>query len=93
METFKATFYESNGRLIRFLEIAGMVFWEQFDCDGWYGYYGGAFIKINEEKAIDMVLHNLQVKDPNYINRGRAEFKLYEFDLKQLLYGRKAKAA
>lgn len=90
---FKATFYESNGRLIRLLEIAGMVFWEQFDWDGWYSYHGGAFIKIGEEKAIDMVLCKIQFKDPDYINRGRARFKLYDFYLEQLRYGRKARAA
>jgi hypothetical protein len=93
MGTFKVTFYESDGRLIRFLEIAGMIFWEQFDCDGWYGYYGGAFTKIDEEKAIDMALREIQVKHPDYINRSRAKFKLYDFYLEQLHYGRKAKAA
>ena len=93
MEQFKATFYENNGRLIRLLEIAGMVFLEQFDWDGWYGYHGGAFIKIDEEKAIDMALHEIQVKHPDYINRGKVKFKLYGFYLEQLRYGRKAKAA
>jgi len=93
MEQFKATFYESNGKLIRFLEIAGLVFLEQFDWDGWYGYFGSAYVKINEEKALDMVLRQIQVKHPNYINRDRAKFKLYEFYLEQLRYGHKAKVA
>ena len=93
MESFKATFYENNGRLIRCLEIAGMIFWEQFDEDGWYGYFGGAFVEIDEEKALDMALRMIQIKDPHYINRGRARFKLYEFYLGQLHHGRKTKAA
>lgn len=93
MELFKATFYENDGRLIRFLEIAGMVFLEQFDWDGWYSYHGHPFKKIDEEKAIDMALRDIQVKHPSYINRDRAKFKLYEFYLGQLLYGCKAKAA
>ena len=93
MKSFEATFYESNGRLIRFLEIADMVFLEQFDCDGWYRYHGSAYVEINEEKALDMALRVIQVKDPHYINRGRARFKLYEFYLEQLHYGRKARAA
>lgn len=93
MMEFKATFYESNGKLIRFLEIAGMVFLEQFDWDGWYGYYGGVHIKINEGKAIDMVLREIQVVHPDYINRDKAKFKLYDFYLEQLHHGREAKAA
>ena len=93
MEQFKTTFYESDGKLIRFLEIAGMVFLEQFDWDGWYGYYASAYVKINEEKAVDMALRQIQIKHPDYINRGKVKFKLYEFDLEQLRYGRKAKAA
>lgn len=94
MEHFKVTFYDcGNGRLVRFLEIAGMVFLEQFDWDGWYGYNGSAFVDISEEKAIDMALCEIQIKHPDYINRGRVRHKLYEFFLEQLRYGRKAKAA
>lgn len=93
MKNFEVTFYGDNGRLIRHLIIAGMVFVEQFDWDGWYGYYGAAFIKIDDEKAIDMAQREIQIKHPEYINRGKIKFKLYEFDLGQLAYGRKAKAA
>lgn len=93
MESFKVTFYEHNGKLVRFLEIAGMVFLEQFDWDGWYGFTCNVYVKIDEEKAIDMALHKLQIKHPDYINRFKAKVKLYEFYLEQLHYGRKAKAA
>lgn len=93
MNSFKATFYESNGKLLRLLEIAGLVFLEQFDWDGWYGYHGSAFIEIDEERALDMALREIQIKHPDYINRGKVRFKLYEFYLEQLHYGCKARAA
>ena len=71
---------------MRVLEIGDATFIEQFDSDGWYGFHLPVFVKIDEEKAIDMALRAIQVKDPAYINRGRARFKLYEFDLSQLRY-------
>ena len=93
MESFKVTFYESNGRLVRILEIGGMVFLEQFDWDGWYGFSLPVFFEIDEEKAVDLALRDIQVKHPDYINRAKARFKLYEFNLINLGYCIKARAA
>lgn len=93
MEHFKVTFYKNGRRLVPFLKIAGMVFLEQFDWDGWYAYHGHAFVQITEEEAIDMALREVQIKHPDYVNRDKVRFKLYEFCLEKFAYGRKAKAA
>jgi hypothetical protein len=90
---FKVTFYESDGRLVRLIEVSGMFFWEQFDWDGWYGYHARAFVEIDERQAIDLALGAIHFKHPDYINRNKVRFKLYEFCIEQLHYGHKAHAA
>ena len=78
------TFYDCDDNLVRVTSIESESFVEQFDWDGWYGYHCPVFVKINEERAVDLALSALQVRHPGYQNRGKARFKLYEFDLSQL---------
>ena len=82
----KTTFYKGlGGQLVRRVEIDGKSFVEQFDWDGWYGYYAGClYVQLTEEKAVEQALKALQVVYPNYQNPGRARFKLYAFDLSQI---------
>ncbi|MES2213654.1 MAG: hypothetical protein V4473_02335 [Patescibacteria group bacterium] len=77
-------FYQNNGRLIRTVTVEGKTFREQFDWDGWYGYHSSTFTEITEERAISLVLSNLQMKHPDYKNPGKARFKLYDFNLLHL---------